>query len=153
MTTADFAFQPTVVAQEQKKSLLLRHLPSVARCVLGAVFFTCGLNGFLNFLPPPSGPAPQGAMAFGGALLQTGYMFPLIAGTELAAGALLLANRWVPLALAILAPVLINIVLFHVFLVHAGLPLALLLLAFEIRLAWSYRSAYVPMLRARVAAS
>lgn len=89
-------------------------------------------------------------MAFGGALVQTGYMFPLIKGTEVIAGTLLLANRFVPLALAVLAPVLINIAAFHAFLATQGSAVALALLALELYLAWAYRRAFAPMLAPRV---
>jgi hypothetical protein len=106
------------------------------------------LNGFFHFLPQP--PAPAAAMSFAGALIATGYMFPLIKGTEVIAGVLLLANRNVPLALTLLAPVLVNIVAFHAFLAPAGLALPIVLLACEIYLAWSYRDAFAPMLRAHV---
>ena len=122
-------------------------LPSIARVVLVLAFFVFGLNGFLHFLPQPpmSGPPAN----FAGALFATGYMFPLIKGTEVAAGLLLLSNRYVPLALAILAPVLVNIVAFHAFLAPAGLVLPLVLLSLELYLARSYRQAFAPMLHAR----
>jgi hypothetical protein len=116
--------------------------------LLGAAFTLFGLNGFLHFLPQP--PAPAAAMSFGGALMATGYMFPLIKGTEVIAGLLLLGNRYVTLALALLAPVLVNILAFHAFLAPAGLAIPIVLLAAELYLAWSYRDAYLPMLRARV---
>src|SRR5262245_30910283 len=64
---------------------VVRHLATAGRIVLGLVFFVFGLNGFLDFIPPPAEPIPAGAMAFAGALLQTGYMFPLIKGTEVVA--------------------------------------------------------------------
>jgi hypothetical protein len=128
---------------------ITRHLSTAARLVLGAGFFVFGLNGFLHFLPQP--PMPEKAAAFAGALFATGYMFPLIKGTEVIAGLLLLTNRFPTLALALLAPGLVNIVAFHLFLAPAGLALPVVLLAAELYLAWSYRSAYAPMLRARVA--
>ena len=92
---------------------------------------------------------PEKVMTFVGALMQTGYMFPLIKGTEVLAGALLLANRFVPLALVLLAPVVVNIVAFHLFLDPSSLATALVVLALEIYLAWSYRRAYSPLLTAR----
>jgi len=122
-------------------------LPSVARIALGFAFFVFGLNGFLHFLPQPpmSGPPAN----FAGALFATGYMFPLIKGTEVAASLLLLSNRYVPLALALLAPVLVNIIAFHAFLAPAGLALPLVLLGLELYLARSYKRAFAPMLQAR----
>jgi hypothetical protein len=83
------------------------------------------------------------------ALMKAGYMFPLIMGTQLLSGVLLLLNRFVPLALALLAPVVVNIVAFHLFLEHSGLPLALVVLALELYLAWAYRGTYQAMLAMR----
>ena len=126
---------------------LIQKLPAVARILLGLVFFVFGLNGFLHFLPQP--PLPEGALAFVGGLASAGYCFPLLKGTEVLAGALLLSNRVVPLALAILAPIIVNIAMFHLVLAP-GLGMVAVLLACEIALAWSYRAAFAPMLRARV---
>ena len=125
----------------------LRYLPTAARLLLGLVFVVFGLNGFLQFLPMP--PVTGAPAAFFGALLATGYLFPLIKGTEVIAGALLLGNRFVPLALALLAPVVVNIVLFHTFLTPPN-PIAFGVLALEVYLAWAYRRAYRTMLAARV---
>lgn len=84
----------------------MRHLPTAARYLLGLVFFVFGLNFFLHFLPNPT--MPPAAGAFAGAMGATGYLFLLVKITEVASGALLLANRFVPLALALLAPVIVN---------------------------------------------
>ena len=116
---------------------------SAARYVQGAAFFVFGLNGFLHFLPQP--PAPEAAQHFAGALAATGYMFPLIKGTEVVAGLLLLLGRFVPLSLVLIAPVVVNIVLFHLFLAPSGLALPLILLATELYLAWSYRRVFAPL--------
>lgn len=120
-----------------------------ARILLGLIFFVFGLNGFLHFLPQPpmSGPPAD----FMGALAATGYMFPLLKGTEVVSGVLLLSGRFVPLALALLAPVIVNIVAFHAFLAPSGIALPLVILALEVFLAWSHRSVFQPMLRSRVA--
>ena len=126
-----------------------RFAPSAARVLLGLIFFVFGLNGFLQFIPQP--PAPDKAMAFLGALAATGYMFPLIKSVEVIGGALLLSNRFVPLALAIVAPNVVNIVLFHSVLAPGGLPVALFVLGLELFTAWSYRGAYASMLQARTA--
>ena len=88
-------------------------------------------------------------MAFGAALMKTGYMFPLIKGTEVLVGALLLANRYVALALVLIAPVIVNIVAFHAFLAPAGLGMALFVLGLELYLAYSQRAVYAPLWRAR----
>src|SRR5260221_14487231 len=117
-----------------------RYAPTAARLLLGLIFLVFGLNGFLQFIPQP--PVPGKAGVFAGALAASGYMFPLIKGVEVVAGVLLLSNRFVPLALAILAPGVVNIVLFHAVLAPGGLGVSLFVLALELFTAWSYRSAY-----------
>src|SRR3982750_632064 len=99
---------------------LRNHLPTAARLFLGLVFTVFGLNFFLHFLPMPS--APPQAAAFAGALFARGHLFPL--------------------ALAVLAPIVINIIGFHLFLEPSGLPIPLAVLAAELYLAWSYRGAF-----------
>ncbi|MGI9091398.1 MAG: DoxX family protein [Gemmatimonadaceae bacterium] len=126
-----------------------RYFPVLGRVVMGLLFLVMGLNGFLNFLPQPSTPMPQGAVAFIGALMSSGYMLPLIAGTQVIVGVLLLTNRFVPLALALLAPVVVNILAFHVFLAPSGIGVAIVVVALEVYLVWAYRKAYGPMLAVR----
>lgn len=116
-----------------------------ARIVLGLIFVVFGLNGFLQFLPPP--PLEGSAAAFMGALAATGYMFPLIKGTEVVAGALLLGNRYVPLALVLLAPVVVNIVLFHTVLAPPN-PVTFMVVGLLGFLAWAYRDSYQGVLAA-----
>ena len=130
-----------------------RHLPTVARVLLGLMFFVFGLNGFLNFIPPPKGPMPEGAIAFAGAMMKTGYLLQLVKGTEVIVGLLLLINRFVPLALALIAPVVVNIVAFHAFLAPSGLPMTIVILALELYLAWAYRNSFRPMLAQRATPS
>jgi len=120
---------------------------TAARLALGAIFTVFGLNGFLHFLPMP---APSGlAAVFTGGMAATGYFFPLLKGTEVVAGLLLLSNRFVPLALTVLAPVVLNIVLFHAFLAPAGLALPLLIVALGLYLAYTERAVFAPLLQAK----
>lgn len=129
-------------------SNLTQKLALAARLVLGVIFFVFGLNGFLQFLPQQ--PLEGQAAVFIGALAGSGYMFPLIKGTEVLVGIALLSNRFVPLALTVLAPISINIFLFHVVLAPApGLPL--FILASQIFLAWVHRDAYRGVLAAHSA--
>jgi hypothetical protein len=76
-------------------------------------------------------------------------MLPLLAVTQTIVGGLLLLNRFVPLALALIAPVIVNIVAFHVFLEPTGIVIAFVVLALEIYLAWAYRAAFRSMLASR----
>ena len=132
-----------------KKSAITRHLPTAARLLLGLICLVMGLNGFLNFLPQPSTPMPERAVAFLGALFESGYMVQLVSGTQVIVGALLLTNRFVPLALALIAPVIVNIIAIHIFLAPAAAPPAVVVLMLELYLAWAYRDAFRPMLAPR----
>jgi uncharacterized membrane protein YphA (DoxX/SURF4 family) len=136
-------------AEGPKPKSLSRYFVAAARILMGLVFVVFGLNGFLHFIPQPKTAMSPGAAALMDAFIKSGYMFPLIMGTQLLVGVLLLLNRFVPLALALLAPVVVNIVAFHAFLSPSGLVLALVVLVLELYVAWSYRKAYFPMLAAR----
>ena len=125
---------------EGKWSVRGRH---AARIVLGLIFFIFGLNGFLQFLPQP--PLPAKAIPFVTGLASTGYFFPLLKGAEILAAVLLLTNRAVPLALVILAPIVLNIVAFHMVLAPGGMGIALLVLALEVYAAWTHREAFAPL--------
>jgi hypothetical protein len=114
------------------------------------MFFVFGLNGFLHFIPQPKTPMPQGAADFAGALMKTGYMMPLVTGTQLLVGVLFLLNRFVPLALALIAPIIVGIITFHLFLAPATIGPGIVVLVLEVYLAWSYRSAFRSMLAMRV---
>ena len=121
----------------------MRIVVIIARVLLGLVFFVFGLNGFLQFMPNP--PPTPAAGAFFGALIATHYMFFLIFGTQVLGGALLLIGVAVPFALTILAPVIVNILCFHIYLSPALLPMALVVAAFELFLVWYYRAAFAPL--------
>jgi DoxX. len=127
----------------------VRYLPAIGRILLGLPFVIFGLNAFLDFIPPPSTPLPDGAVAFITALMETGYMFPLIGVTHLVVGVLLVTNRFVPLALVLLAPFLVHSVAFHLTLERSGLPMALVFTALTLALAWHHRRAYAPLFIAR----
>jgi hypothetical protein len=146
-----YATVPTAVSPSKPLSV---RLAVVARIAMGVLFFAFGLFGVLSAvgvipLPRPTTPLSEGAAAFTAAIMKTGYMFPLVKATECVAGALLLSNRFVPLALAILAPVIVNIVAYHAFLQPSGLILASVVLILEVYLAWAYRRVYRPMLEMR----
>lgn len=121
----------------------------VGRILLGAAFTVFGLNGFLNFMQPP--PPSEAGGALLGAMAQSGYMFPLIKGTETVAGLMLLTGFRAPLALVLLMPIEINIVLFHLALDPSGTGLPLVLLAITLGLAYYYRRSYGPLLRSEKA--
>lgn len=127
---------------------LSRYAPTVVRLLMGLMFTVFGLNGFLHFLPQP--PQEGAAAALFGGFVASGYMLPLISGTEVAGGLMLLGHRYVPLGLTLLAPLIVNIVAFHVFLAPPN-PVTFFVLFAEVYLAWSYREHFRPMLSARAA--
>jgi putative oxidoreductase len=118
------------------------------RLLLGLAYFVFGLNGFFQFLPAP--PLADAAGAFAGAMAATGYFFPMIKATEVVGGFLLLSGMFVPLALILLAPVTLNIFLFHFFLAPAGMYIQVLMLIIHLVLGLVfYRKAYKSLLTAK----
>ena len=110
-----------------------------ARITLGLIFFVFGLNGILNFF---KGSLPPGdAGVFLTILMEHGYS-DVVAVLQLIAGLLLLVGRYVPLALAILAPILVNILLFHVLIMHGGGWMGLIATLLEVFLIWAYRLSF-----------
>jgi len=100
----------------------MRTVSAIARYLVGVIFLVFGLNGFLHFIPLPS---PEGiAGQFMGALFVSHYLTVIFA-VQVIASVLLLVNGFVPLALAALAPVIVNILCFHALMAPSGLPLAL----------------------------
>jgi putative oxidoreductase len=121
----------------------------IARFLLGLIFLTFGLNGFLHFIPssPPSGTAGQ----FIGALFVSHYLVVVFL-LQIVGAILLLINRYVPLALTLLAPIIVNILLVHTLMAPSGLPLALLVTVLWAIVFLSVRCAFVGLLRPRVPA-
>lgn len=124
---------------------------ATARYLLGLIFTVFGANFFLHFLPQPpmSGPPAD----FATALFQSGYVMQTVKVVEIGAGLLLLSNRFVPLALALLAPIVVGIVGFHLSLAPATGAVAYLTLILELFLAYVYRAAYAPLFVAQHAPS
>src|SRR6266536_5180239 len=125
----------------------MRTASAIARYLLGVIFLFFGLNGFLHFipLPPPGGVAGQ----FMGALFVSHY-FVLIFGIQVIGGVLLLANRFVPLALAVLAPVIVNILAFHASMAPSGLPLALFVAVLWVVIFVDVRPAFAGLFQSRL---
>jgi putative oxidoreductase len=96
----------------------------IARILLGLIFFVFGLNGFLHFIP--MGPMPAGlAGQYIGVLMQSHYVY-FVSAFQVAGGLLLLVGRYIPLALTLLGPVIVNILLYHLLMDMKGIPLAII---------------------------
>ena len=124
-------------------------LAAAPRVLFGVVLLLSGIAGLLHQIPEQK---LEGAAALYMTGLSGTYLFTLVKLTEVFAGVLLLSNRLVPLALVVIAPVLINIVGFHLFYAPSGLAVPVLLLAAELALAWKHRAAFAPMFAARAVA-
>ena len=123
------------MATENTKGIRIAAL--VIRYLMGLIFLVFGLNGFLNFLPPPPMEGSMGT--FMGGLMASGYFFPLLKGTEVVAGILLLSGFYVPLAIAILGPITLNIFFVHASMDPSGLPIALFVFLGNLFLAYAYK--------------
>ena len=124
----------------------MRVLITLARILLGLMFVVFGLNGFLHFLPQP--PMPSGDAAnFLTALGHSQFMFVVFL-LELLGGFLLIINRYVPMGLTLLAPVIVCIVLFHITMAPQGiLPGALAAVLWMITymgVRWAFAGIYHP---------
>ena len=122
----------------------------IARFLLGLIFLVFGLNGFFHFLPmspPPAGAAAQ----FFGALFVSNYLVAIFL-LQIVSAILLLFNRYVPLALTLLAPIIVNILLVHLLMVPSGMPLAIVVTLLWAVVFLSVRSAFNGLLQQRVPA-
>ncbi len=117
-----------------------------ARIVLGLVLVVFGLNKFLQFMPFPEMPVEAGA--FMGALMATGYMMTLVAIVEIVVGVMLLTNKYVALALLLLAPISVNIIAFHLVLDIAGTGGAALVTILNVFLLFANKDKYDAVLSA-----
>ena len=120
----------------------------IARVLLGIIFLVVGLNGFLHFLPQP--PMPDGLAKQYVDVLQASHYMVLVFAVQIVSGLLFLANRYVPLALALIAPVIVNILLFHALMAPSGIGPGVLVTFLWIVIAFSVRSAFAGLLQRRV---
>jgi len=115
----------------------------LVRIVLGILLVVFGSNNFLHFipLPPPTGSAAD----FMNSLGATGYIFPVVGVLEVIIGVMLLLKKWIAFALILLAPISINILLFHLFLDIPGLSAALLVAILNAILIYKHWKQYTPL--------
>src|SRR6516225_5283508 len=135
------------MAPIEKENPVMRTACVIARYLAGVIFLVMGLNGFLNFIPLP----PAGGIAgqFMGALYVSHYLWVIFA-FQVIAGVLLLVNRYVPLAVAVLAPVIVNILSFHALMAPSGFPLALVVSVLWALIFVSVRPAFAGLFQSRL---
>jgi putative oxidoreductase len=115
------------------------------RYLLALVLLVFGINKFVSFLPMPAPPEDGGA--FLGALGSSGYVFPALGIVYLLSAVLLIANRAVGFALVLLAPMTVNIILYHLRFDPAGIGAGGLLAILNIGLAWMHRDKFVSLFK------
>ena len=120
---------------------------TAARILLGALLLFSVANAVFQFAPQP--PQPEAALAFLSGLFSAPYFFALLKGTEALVAVALLSNRFVPLAAVVLAPITINILLFHVVLAPAGAAVAWALVALHLAVFWSRKDSFKAVLAAK----
>lgn len=115
----------------------MKYVIVIVRVLLGLMFVVFGSNAFLHFIPMPEMHGQAGA--FMTALASSGYLYVIAVLQILGGLCLLLGARFVPLGLTLLGPVIVNIVLYHLFLDTQGLPMAIVVAALSLFLLWIYR--------------
>ena len=119
----------------------------IARILLGLIFVVFGTNIFLQFIPTP--PMPAGPMKdFSTSLFVTHYIH-VVGFFQVLTGLMLLINRYVPLALTLLAPVIFNILLTHLLMAPSGIGPGLVATILWFIVFWRVRSSFSGVLEAR----
>jgi len=119
----------------------------IVRTLMGLLFIFGAVVFLFNLFTPPPMEGPL--KTFNEGLAATGYFFTFLKITELVCGILLVVGRFVPLALIILSPIILNILMVHLFLDRSGLPVAIFLVLANIFIAYYYRDRFEPLLRAK----
>jgi uncharacterized membrane protein YphA (DoxX/SURF4 family) len=115
----------------------MKYVIHIVRILLGLLFVVFGSNAFLHFIPMP--PLEGLSGQFIGALAQSGYIY-VVAGLQVVGGlCLLVASRFVATGLILLGPVIVNILLYHIFLDRGGLGMAVCISVMSLFLLWVYR--------------
>ncbi len=119
---------------------MAKYLLIFSRITLGFIFLVAGINGYfvIFHLEPFIQTSPE-AMA----LFEFQYLLVFVKSLEVICGFLLVINRFIPLALTLLAPIIANILLLHIFLDHSLLLLAGLLVILHIFMVFCYRKNFI----------
>lgn len=124
----------------------MHRVSTIARYLLGLVFTVFGLNGFFHFLPDPPPTTPLGIQYF--SALTASHIILLVFLLQVLCGLLLLAGRFVPLALTILAGIILNILLYHVTMDPHGIAPGLLVTVLWVLVFLGYRGSFRDLLSA-----
>jgi len=124
-----------------KKKILL-----VVGTLFGLMFINSGLNKFLNYMPVPDD-LPSEMVKLMTAFMTIGWLMPLVAVAEIVGGALFMIPKFRALGAIVIFPIMVGIVLTHIFNAPSGLPIAIVLLAINIWVIIENRAKYLPMIK------
>lgn len=118
----------------------------VLSLLFGLIFINAGLNKFFNYMPTPKD-LPEGLVKLMSAFMEITWLLPLIAVVEIVGGLLCITNKYRALGAIILFPIMIGILLIHLFKAPSGLPMAVVLMVINIWIMIENREKYMPMIR------
>jgi len=124
-----------------KKKIIL-----VVSILFGLMFINAGLNKFFNYIPVPAD-MPEKMMKAMTAMMEIGWLMPLVAVAEIVGGVLFMITKFRALGAIIIFPVMVGILLTNVFIAPSGLPMALVLLAINLWIIFENREKYLPMIK------
>ena len=124
-----------------KKKIIL-----VVSILFGLMFINAGLNKFFNYIPVPAD-MPEKMMKAMTAMMEIGWLMPLVAVAEIVGGVLFMITKFRALGAIIIFPVMVGILLTNVFIAPSGLPMALVLLAINLWIIFDNREKYLPMIK------
>lgn len=124
-----------------KKKILL-----VASILFGLMFINAGLNIFFHYMPMPK-EMPERMIKLTTALMEIGWLMPLVGVVQIVGGLLFITNRYRALGAIVIFPVMIGILLTHIIDDHSGLPIAIVFFAINIWVLIENRDKYLPMIK------
>ncbi len=125
----------------------MKYAVIIVRTLMGLLFLFASITVLLNLFPQRE--LKGNVKLFMDGVTATGYFMTLLKVTELVCGIALVAGRFVPLALVVISPIIVNIFLFHVFVDTQGLPVAIFLVAANAFLGFAYREKFAPLFTAK----
>jgi len=127
----------------------MKILALIARILMGLAFVFFGANGFLNFMVPP--PMPDSPAARFSAVMMSTHYTQVVCAIMIISGILFLIGRYIPLALVLIGPVIVNILLFHLLMAPATIAPGLVVTACWFIVFFHVRSAFAGIFQAKVA--
>ena len=135
-----------IIFVKTKSKMMKKKILFGVSLLFGLIFINSGLNKFFNYMPMPKD-MPEKMMKVMGAIMEIGWLFPLIAIAEITGGVLFITNKFRALGAIILFPVLVGILLTHILIAPSGLPIAIVLWGIELWVIIENREKYLPMIK------